>query len=99
MERLYAIMNFLTGESLFTHQLPGAFKTCEQWVLKQHPWLLQLDQAGCTKDTWRAWLADAEERFGKEHELLPMPGGVEQRDPMEELVEMVGSDRVIKVTP
>lgn len=97
VERLYAVMNHLTGSSLFTHQLPGAFRACEQWVLKQHPWLLQLDDSKCTPETWRDWLADAEAKHGAHHRLDPMPGGVEQQDPLQELIGMVGREKVIAV--
>lgn len=97
MERVYAIMNHLTGAQLFTHQLPGAFRSCQQWVLKQHPWLLKLDQSKCTPATWQEWLKAAEAMVGTRHDLEPVPGGVEQREPLQELVEMCGADRVIAV--
>lgn len=98
MERVYAIMNHLTGQNLYTHQLPKAFKDCQQWVLKQHPWLATLDESECTSKTWEKWLAEAEKKAGAtQHQLDPMPGGVEQRDPVEELQEIMGRKRVIVI--
>ena len=90
MDRVYEIMNFLTGDNLFTHQLPRAFHACESWVKTQCPWLNELKESDCTKETWQAWLADAEARFGKEHELNPLPHGQwMQRDPIQEAVELM----------
>ncbi len=75
MDRVYVIMNYLTGSNLFTHQLPGAFRACKEWVLKQHPWLATLDEEKCTTENWREWLADAEGKVGTHHALQPMCGG------------------------
>ena len=89
MEGVYRILNFLTGDNLYTHQLPRAFHACEAWVQQQHPWLSQLDTTACTPTTWRQFLADAEERFGKEHELQPLSAGqYESTDPVLEALEM-----------
>ena len=89
MDGVYRIMNFLTGDSLYTHQLPRAFHACEGWVKQQHPWLLQLDESKCSRETWHQWLDDAERRFGKEHELLPLPQGQWQScDPISELIQL-----------
>lgn len=32
MDGVYRILNYLTGDNLYTHQLPRAFKACEAWV-------------------------------------------------------------------
>ena len=90
LEGVYKIMNFLTGDNLFTHQLPRAFHSCEAWVIEQHPWLRELDTSALNPQTWRVWLADAETRFGKMHELLPLPEGQwHSVDPIREAVELM----------
>lgn len=89
MERVYNIMNFLTGDNLYTHQLPRAFHACEAWVKEQHPWLLKLDEAGCNPKTFKNWLAAAELAYGMEHELEPLPPGKWQPcDPVSELIQL-----------
>lgn len=99
MDRVYAIMNYLTGDNLFTHQLPRAFHACNAWVKQQHPWLNELDETKCNKDTYRAWLADAELRFGTEHELEPLPFGQWRScDPVSELIQLTeNKDNIIVV--
>lgn len=39
MDGIYDILSFMTGDSLFTHQLPRAMKECQPFLLKQHPQL------------------------------------------------------------
>ncbi len=34
---VYEILNYMTGDNLFTHQLPRASRECEPWLLRQHP--------------------------------------------------------------
>lgn len=100
MADLYFIYNFLTGDNLYTHQLPRAFKVCQPWMQQQCPWLAQVDESGCSPETWRAWLADLTERFGAEHELQPLPASVWQsQDPIAELIALVGPGKVIVVAP
>ena len=93
---LYRIMNYLTGDDLYTHQLPRAFKTCEAWVRTQHPWLNDLNTDACTPNTWAAWLLEAINKYGEVFDLLPLPAGQwKSRDPIKEALEM--KKRVIKV--
>jgi hypothetical protein len=40
MEGIYEILNFLTGDNLFTHQLPRAMRECEPWLKTQFPYLM-----------------------------------------------------------
>jgi hypothetical protein len=35
--RLYQILNFLTRDNLFSHQLSRATKACQPWILRQYP--------------------------------------------------------------
>jgi hypothetical protein len=37
MDGVYDILNFLTGDNLFTHQLPRAMRECEPWLRTQFP--------------------------------------------------------------
>jgi len=37
MDGIYKILNYLTGEDLFTHQLVRASQTCKPYLLKTYP--------------------------------------------------------------
>ena len=39
MDGIYKILNYLTGENLFTHQLVRVSKTCKPYLLKTYPTL------------------------------------------------------------
>lgn len=39
MDGIYELLNFLTGDTLFTHQLPRAMRECEPWLRSQFPYL------------------------------------------------------------
>ncbi len=77
MEGLYDILNFMTGDDLFTHQLPRACNECRPWLLAQYPELTEealtpsLDAALAQVTQEReamlaaieAWLSDVAGRF------------------------------------
>lgn len=108
MEGVYEICNFLTGDNLFTHQLIRAHEPCKLWLLTLHPGLsdipmvtdhnaehmLQLHGKGW----WGIWLGEQIQKFGESLECEPIPAGIwEHQNPIEELVKMVGPERVIVV--
>lgn len=39
MGAVYQILNHLTGQELYTHQLPRAADECKPSLIRQHPWL------------------------------------------------------------
>ncbi len=38
---VYDILNFLTGDDLYTHQIPRAMTECEPWLATQFPTLMK----------------------------------------------------------
>jgi hypothetical protein len=93
---VYDILNFMTGDGLYTHQLPRARDECKPWVLRQHPQLEGIDSNAVTPETYRQWLSEQVELLGNAFELEPIPADDhERRNPIEELVEMVGPERVV----
>jgi len=96
MTGVYETLNFLTGDELFTHQLPRAMDECHTWLEKQHPVLKEIDCSGLNPETLPAWLDGIVAKYGETLELEPLPAdGHEFRNPVEELESMVGADRVI----
>lgn len=97
---VYDILNFMTGDNLFTHQLPRALGECRPHLLTLHPQLAKADASGVTAENWKAWLADRVKEFGETLPVTPIPKGVHAfKDPIDEAVEMVGADRVITIDP
>lgn len=98
MEGVYDILNFMTGDNLFTHQLPRACRACKPVLLTQHPVLADVDDSGCTAETWHAWMAEQVERYGETLLVQPLPpGDWQHRNPLTELQEIAGDRPVIVV--
>jgi hypothetical protein len=63
---VYRILNYMTGDNLFTHQLPRAAEECKPALLAQHPRLAEVETPedfGGAEGVY-AWLAEQEARFG-----------------------------------
>lgn len=101
MEGVYDILNYMTGDNLYTHQLPRACDECKPWVLRQHPQLanLQTPTFDGSESVWR-WLEAQEARFGASLPVEPIPADDHaQIDPITEAAMMVSADRVIIIEP
>jgi hypothetical protein len=99
IDGVYRILNYLTQDNLFTHQLPRAMRECQPWLLRWHPELADVKVPSFTdKASVLAWLGEQAARFGEWFDLEPIPQDDHtQRDPIAELVEMVGPEKVIVV--
>ena len=96
--RVYEILNWMTDDNLFTHQLPRVSRECAPHLLKQHPQLEDVDASLVTPENWRSWLHQQEERFGARLDVTKLPADEHyQIDPMSELAEQVHPDKIIAV--
>lgn len=95
---VYDILNHMTGQSLFTHQLPRAMDACAPVLLKRHPQLATEGLEDVTAENWHECLAAAVARLG---ETLPVeilaPGIYAPANPLTELLSIMGSERVTVV--
>lgn len=89
MEAVHDILDWMTGDQLFTHQLPRAMDECQPALLAQHPDLADLDVpefGGDVKAEVDAWLAQLVARFGEYREVHPLdPGDHTVINPLAEL--------------
>lgn len=96
MAGVYDILNFMTGDNLFTHQLPRASRECEPVLLLQHPQLAGIDASGVNGENHLAWLAEQKAKFGDRLSVEPCGPDVHERiDPMSELAETVHPDKIV----
>lgn len=97
MDGLYDLLSYMTDESLFTHQLPRAADVCGPALLAQHPQLRGVEPpADIDSADLLAWLVSVEREHGERLPVAPLPvGGWERRNPVEELCDMVGPEKVI----
>ncbi len=109
VDDLYAILNFITGDSLFTHVLPRAARFSKPFILAQYPALEDItnESIQASKEaigwerTYEKVVAIVTKSMGAELEIEAAPEGVwNQKDPIEELIEMRGgTDGIIVVNP
>jgi hypothetical protein len=92
---VYDILNWMTGEELFTHQLPRVSKEAVPILERLYPWLPMIDDAfEC--DDWEAWLAEQVAKYGEMHAVPRMTANEHERiDPLSELAEHVHPDRIV----
>jgi hypothetical protein len=84
----YRILNFITKDNLYTHQLPRVCAEVRPYLLKKHPALATVDASGVTPENWRVWMTDQVLAFGEYLEVDQMPAGEHYYiDPVSELVE------------
>ena len=97
IDGVYRILNFMTGDDLFTHQLPRANNECRGPLLAQHPQLETVvvpDEFADEAHVW-AWLSEQEQTYGLCLPVSPLVEGHAVIDPIEELCDMIGPEKVL----
>lgn len=97
---VYQVLNWMTGESLFTHQLPRVAEEARPVILAAHPALQQaVDEAEqVNSDNWRKWKARWEKRYGRTLMIPKFTADAHERiDPMSELAEKVHPDKIMVI--
>lgn len=93
---VYDILNYLTGEDLYTHQLPRAMRACRPALIAAFPQLAAADMRGVTPYNHDARLAAAVATYG---ETLPVAtlarGTYARQEPIAELLEMTDKPIIV----
>jgi hypothetical protein len=97
---VYDVLNWMTGESVFTHQIPRISREARPVLLAAHPDLaLAYEEAKLvTRDNWGRVLETWIDRYG-ETIAVPKFGTDEHKsiDPVSELARMVPIEKIIVV--
>ncbi len=103
---LYALLNWMTEDDLFTHQLPRSCRECSPWLLRWFPelkeveaFLPDLDKTvkllGAEKGV-ESWLKKVCKKLSDSYKVPRIPkDDHEHKDAYDELVEMQGTDENI----
>lgn len=98
---VYEVLNWMAGESLFTHQLPRVADEARPVLLAAHPLLQQaVDEAEqVTTENYHQWRQTWEDRYGPTIAVPKFSADAhEQIDPMSELAEKIHPDKIITVS-
>jgi len=104
MDGVYDILNWMTGDGLFTHQLPRAADECLGPLLAQHPDLAAVvapDSFGGPDEAEAnvaAWLAVQVIVYGDTREVAPLAAEDHTRiDPIAEMRKMAPHAEIITI--
>lgn len=99
IDGVYDILNYMTGESLFTHQLPRAGRACAPALLKQLIEMLESPNGKAEPEMLvDGWLAKQVARYGEMLGVEPLSSGEYiSMDAILEAEAMVGKERVVTV--
>jgi hypothetical protein len=104
IDGVYDILNFMTGDNLFTHQLPRACDECSGPLLAQHPDLAAVevpDELGDGDSAQKAvslWLAAQVAVYGEAREVAPLGEGDHTHiDPLDEIRIVAPHAQVIPI--
>jgi hypothetical protein len=98
--QVHELLDHMTGDTLFTHQIPRAAGECADEVYRQHPQLREVavpEFAEPTKATVPAWVAEQVARFGTSLPVAPLAAGDHTR--IDPLTEMAMSYPHVEVIP
>ena len=98
---VYEVLNWMTGESVFTHQLPRIGREAEPVIVAMHPKLQQaIDEAeAVNRDNWQEWRDRWVERYGATLAVPKMNHHQHERiDPMSEAAQHFRPDQIVKVS-
>lgn len=95
---VHALLDYLTGDTLFTHQLPRAMDECQPDLLRQHPQLadVPVPESFDGEAHVLAWLAEQVAEHGEHLDVAPLSPGEHARiHPVDELKFAFPDKRVI----
>ena len=100
IDGVYDILNWMTGDNLFTHQLPRASRECEQPLRAQFPDLAAVvppEDFGGEQGVF-LWLAEQVDQFGATRDVAPLAADEHTRiDPFTEMRMVAPQAEVIGI--
>lgn len=99
---VHDILDFMTGEEIYTHQIPRAMGICRPELLRQNPQFAGYDDSSVTPENWREWLDSQTQIFGTSLRVAPLAiaDGKQFDTPVADLIEMTGdATKVIVIEP
>jgi hypothetical protein len=95
---IYEVLNYMTGESVFTHQLPRISREARPVIVAAHPQLQQaIDEAEqVNQENYQQWRQAWEDRYGLTIAVPKFTEATHERiDPLSEAAEHFRPDQII----
>jgi hypothetical protein len=68
---VYEILNYMTGDNLYTHQLPRVGQEMKPVLLEQHPELAEINASNVNSENWKEFLAEQKKKYGDSLPIVP----------------------------
>jgi hypothetical protein len=97
---VYEILDYMTDDQLFTHQLPRVGREMEPILLEQFPQLKGIDTKNIDENNWKEFLDSQIAIYGNSFVVIPVDKSKQNHvDPLQEMTDMLGGDtsRIIPV--
>lgn len=97
---IYKVLSWMSGEDVYTHQIPRICREAEPIILAMHPELAHAVQEAeqVTPENFRGWLTKWAARYGGTITVPRLTTEQHERiDPLSELCEMVPPDHVAAI--
>lgn len=92
------ILNHMTGDNLFTHQIPLAVDAVKPDLLQQFPWLKEISKPKLSGEAeCVAWVASVADVHGEWHEVQSTPLSWGEHDPMSDFRNQWPDKKVVAV--
>jgi len=84
MSGVHRILDHLTGDVLFSHQLPTAMEAVRAGLVEQHPWLAEVvvPESVCDDASASAFVNEMAAKYGAEHVVRSVPEAWGRHDPL-----------------
>jgi len=69
---VYRVLNFITNDNIYTHQLARVGKEIKPVIEKQYPFLKEIDLSGINPSNWKLKLQEIKSKFPNDLELFPI---------------------------
>lgn len=70
-----SLLSYMTGELLFTTQIPNAIRVCGPVILEQHPKLKDVIGSWINQDNLQTWIDAQAAKYGRLIEIRPLISG------------------------
>ena len=99
MEGIYEILDFLTGDSLYTHELPFASKFTKPYLLSQHPELSEINKDEINTENYKEKLDALVAEYGEYLEITNISDEWNSRNKTEDdTVLVIENDELVLKT-
>ena len=89
MDGLYAILNYMCNDNLFTHQIVRCMQECRPYLEKQFPQFRAINVDDLTDSNHFERMKAIEIQYGAYHEVEALPEGAhDYKDAVVELIEI-----------